>query len=173
LYSEAEYKTAMRLSPQYAPAAANLADLYRSIGREGDGESVLRAALTASPQDAGLHHALGLTLIRLKRSDEALAEFRRAVELDPRQARFAYVYAVGLHSGSRIDDALAILKGNLAQHPADRDTLQALMAFSRDAGDVGSALEYAERLAVVLPADRNLAGLIQDLQRQVGKPAAQ
>jgi DNA-binding SARP family transcriptional activator len=95
------------------------------------------------------------------------------VELDPRQARFAYVYAVGLHSGSRIDDALAILKGNLAQHPADRDTLQALMAFSRDAGDVGSALEYAERLAVVLPADRNLAGLIQDLQRQVGKPAAQ
>jgi predicted CXXCH cytochrome family protein len=171
--AEAEYKAAMRLSPQYAPAAANLADLYRSIGREGDGESVLRAALTASPQDAGLHHALGLTLIRLKRSDEALAEFRRAVELDPRQARFAYVYAVGLHSGSRIDDALAILKGNLAQHPADRDTLQALMAFSRDAGDVGSALEYAERLAVVLPADRNLAGLIQDLQRQVGKPAAQ
>jgi hypothetical protein len=28
---------------------------------------VLRAALVASPQDAGLHYALGLTLTRLKR----------------------------------------------------------------------------------------------------------
>ena len=96
--AEVEYKAALRLSPQYAPAAANLADLYRGLGREADGESVLRAALAASPQDAGLHHALGLTLVRLKRTDEALAELRRAAELDPSQARYAYVYAVALHS---------------------------------------------------------------------------
>ena len=53
------------LSPHYAPAAANLADLYRQLGRDADGEQVLRAALIVSPQDAGLHHALGLTLVRL------------------------------------------------------------------------------------------------------------
>ena len=60
-------------------------------------KSVLRAALAASPRDAGLHHALGLALARLKRPDEALAELRRAAELEPEQARYAYVYAVALH----------------------------------------------------------------------------
>ncbi len=65
--AEVEYKAALRLSPQYAPAAANLAELYRRLGRETDAEAVLRAGLAASPQDAGLHYALGLTLVRFKR----------------------------------------------------------------------------------------------------------
>jgi Flp pilus assembly protein TadD len=102
-----------------------------------------------------------------------LGELHRAAELDPRQARYAYVYAVGLHSAARVGDAIAVLKDSLAQHPDDRDTLQALMAFSRDSGDVGSALDYAERLARIPPADPNLAGLIQDLRRQAGRPTAQ
>jgi len=47
------------------------------LGREADGESVLRAAIAASPQDAGHHHALGLSLVRLKRFDEALGKLPR------------------------------------------------------------------------------------------------
>jgi Flp pilus assembly protein TadD len=167
--AEAEYKAALRLSPQYAPAAANLADLYRRTGREADGENVLQAALLASPQDAGLHHALGLTLVRLKRIDEALDELRRAAELDPRQARYAYVYAVALHSVARVDDALTVLKASLAWHPDDRDTLMALIAFSRDGGNAGAALEYAERLARIAPQDRGLAALIDELRHRAEK----
>ena len=171
--AEAEYRAALRLVPQYATAAVNLADLYRGIGREVDGESVLRATLAASPQDAGLHHALGLTLVRLKRTDEALVELHRAAELDPGQTRYTYVYAVALHSAAQANDALLVLRENLERHPADRDTLQALIAFSRDSGDVGSALEYAERLVQIPPADPNLPGLIQDLRRQAGRPGTQ
>src|SRR5262249_7601684 len=81
--AEQEYKAALRLSPHFAPAAINLADLFRQRGRDGDGESVLRAAIATSPRDGGLHHALGLTLTRLKRPEEALGEFQRAAELDP------------------------------------------------------------------------------------------
>ncbi len=66
--------------------------------RDDDGEQVLRTAIAASPGDAGLHHALGLALTRLKRRDEALGELRRATDLDPDRARYAYVYAVGLYS---------------------------------------------------------------------------
>src|SRR5262249_60795660 len=78
--AEAEYKPALRLSPRYTAAAINLADLYRQTGRDGEGENVLRAAIAASPRDAGLHHALGLALTRLKRTDAAIAEFRRAAQ---------------------------------------------------------------------------------------------
>ena len=154
------------------PAAANLADLYRRLGREADGESVLRAALVASPQDAGLRHALGLTLVRLKRADDALAELHRAAELDPGQARYAYVYAVALHSSGHIGEAMTELRENLARHPNDRETLLALVSFSRDSGDARAALEYAERLAEIAQ-DSALAALIEELRRLAGKQDSQ
>jgi len=171
--AEAEFKAARRLSPQYAPAAINLADLYRQLGRDAEAESALRAAIATSPQDAGLHHALGLTLVRLKRVDEALDELRRAVEFDPDRARYAYVYAVGLHSAGRNADAMTVLKATLARHPDDRDILLALVTMSRDAGDTGSALDYAERLVRIVPNDPGLADLIQELRRQTTTPRAQ
>ena len=171
--AETEYKAALRLSAQYAPAAVNLADLYRQLGRESEGESVLQTALSALPRDGGLHHARGLALIRLKQLDEAIGELGAAVDLEPNRARYAYVYAVALHSAGRVADAIASLKQNLSRHPRDRDTLNALVSFYRQAGDVGSALKYAEHLAVILPEDQNLARLILELRRQDAKPDVQ
>jgi predicted Zn-dependent protease len=113
---------------------------------------------------------LGLTLVRLKRSDEALNLFHRATELEPERARYAYVYAVGLNSSGRGSEALNVLRQNLMRHPDDRDTLQALMTFTRDAGDAAGALAYAEQLARLEPDNRGLADLIQDLRRQAKKP---
>jgi predicted CXXCH cytochrome family protein len=168
--AEAEYKSALKLSPQYAPAAVNLSDLYRQLGRDSDGESVIRAAIHASPQDGGLHHALGLALVRLNRRDEALDEFRKAAELEPDQARYAYVYAVGLHSSGRQSEAMTVLKENLTRHAGDRDTLLALINFSREAGDIDAALEYAKQLAQIEPTNQDLAKLVQELRRQSEKP---
>jgi predicted CXXCH cytochrome family protein len=168
--AEAEYKAALRLSPQYATAAINLADLYRQLGRDAEGESVLRDAIAASPREAAAHHALGLVLIRLKQPDAAFAEFRRATELEPGQARYQYVYAIAVNSGGHRDEAIAVLKESLASHPADYDILSALIAFSRAAGDAATALAYAERLAAVRPDDQNLMGLVQQLRRQIAKP---
>jgi tetratricopeptide (TPR) repeat protein len=121
---------------------------------------------------AGLHHALGLALTRLKRREEALDELRRAAELDPERARYAYVYAVGLHSAGHVDDAMAALKASLARHPGDRDTLLALVSFSRDVGDVATALDYAEQLARAAPGEPGLNALIETLRRQAKNPAA-
>jgi predicted CXXCH cytochrome family protein len=167
--AENEYKAALRLSPQYAPAAINLADLYRQLGRDGDGERVLTTAIASSGRDAGLHHALGLTLIREKRPDKALDELRIATELEPDRTRYAYVYAVALHSSRRVDEAAKVLKENLARHPGDRDTLLALVTFSRDAGDIGAALEYAEQLSRLAPNDRDLTRLTDDLRARLKK----
>jgi predicted CXXCH cytochrome family protein len=168
--AEAEYRGALRLSPQYAPAAINLADLYRRLGRDGDGESVLRTTIEGSPLDAGLHHALGLTLTRLKQPEQALSELRRASELEPDRARYLYVYAIALHSAGRSDEAMTNLRDGLAKHPEDRDILLALMRFSRDAGDIRSALEYAEQLARIVPHDQQLAQAIEDLRTRLNTP---
>jgi Flp pilus assembly protein TadD len=115
-----------------------------------------------------LHHALGLALTRLQQVDAALTELRRAAELEPGRERYAYVYAVALHSSGRRDKALTVLKA-LAKHPDDRDTLMALTRFSHEAGDIGNALEYARRLERVSP-NPELARLIEELRRQTTKP---
>jgi predicted CXXCH cytochrome family protein len=168
--AEAEYRAALRLDPSFSPAAVNLSDLYRQLGRDTDGEHVLREALARSGQDASLHYSLGLTLVRLKRSDAALDELRRAVELDPERSRYAYVYAVGLHSAGRRENARTVLKENLRRHPNDRETLSAAISFSREAKDFVDALEYAERLARLVPQDPNLPKLVEDLRRQKSLP---
>src|SRR5262245_15721073 len=168
--AEPEYRAALRLSPQYAPAAINLADLFRQLGRDGEGEEVLRTAIAASPRDGGLHHALGLALTRLKRPDQALDALRRAAELEPDRARYAYVYAVALHSSGRGSDAITLLKDVLVRNPDDRNTLLALVSFSRDAGDVAAALAYAEQAAKAAPNDRELANLVQQLRAQAEAP---
>ncbi|MGH6825447.1 tetratricopeptide repeat protein [Methyloceanibacter sp.] len=162
--AEEEYKAALRLSPAFGPAAANLADLYRQLGRDADAESVLRRAIEASPKDAGLHHALGLALVRLKRQDGALAELASAAALEPTRTRYAYVYAVALEASGRRGDAIQALKDNLARHKGDRDTLSALVSFNRDAGDIAAALIYAEELAKIEPDNTELRSLIETLR---------
>jgi Flp pilus assembly protein TadD len=59
---------------------------------------VLREGLGAAPDSAILHHALGLALVRIKRTGDALSEFKRATALEPANARFAYVYDIALKS---------------------------------------------------------------------------
>jgi Flp pilus assembly protein TadD len=78
-----EFEVAQRLEPYFAPAAANLADLYRAQGRDDVGERVLREALTRTPEVSTLHYALGLLLARRNDRPAALVELRRAVDLAP------------------------------------------------------------------------------------------
>jgi predicted CXXCH cytochrome family protein len=165
--AEIEYQAAQRLSPGYALAAINLADLYRQLGRDAEGEAVLRTAIVASARDAGLYHALGLVLTRLKQPDAAMAEFRRAAELEPNSARYAYVYAVALNSAGHGHEAVNVLKQAVVRHPNDRDILAALVAFARDAGDIAGALGYAEQLARLAPHDQQLARVIGDLRSRL------
>ncbi|WP_439393278.1 cytochrome c3 family protein [Bradyrhizobium sp. PMVTL-01] len=163
--AEVEYRAALRLDPSFAAAAVNLSDLYRQLGRDSDGEKILRDSLSTSARDASLHHALGLTLVRQKRSEEALDELRQAASLDPGQMRYAYVYAIGLNGTGRRDDALSVLNQSLRRHPNDLELLSAALNFSREKGDIAAALGYAERLALFRPDDPGLAKLIRELKR--------
>ena len=103
-------------------------------------------ALKRLPLEARLHHALGLSLVREKRSDEALRELAQASRLDPANARFAYVYGVAQHSFGELKSAISTLEAASSAHPADRDILEALVSFNREANDRRNADRYAERL---------------------------
>jgi Flp pilus assembly protein TadD len=119
------------------------------------------------PTDGGLHQALGLSMVRLKRLDDALIELRRGAELDPNNARYSYIYGVALHSNGRQQEAITYLKDRLTRHPDNRHISMAIVSFSREAGDAATALQYAEQACKIAPEDQALKGIVEQRRRQI------
>jgi tetratricopeptide (TPR) repeat protein len=142
----AELKTALELDPTFVPAAVNLADLDRELGRDAEAETVLRQGLQRSPNDASLLHALGLAMVREKRKAQALDLLAKAARLDPGSARYAYVYAIALNDSGQTKAAIETLERSIKLHPYDRDSLAALAAFMEQVGDSIGAQTYRQRL---------------------------
>jgi Flp pilus assembly protein TadD len=149
--AETELRSAIRMAPSSIPAYVNLADVYRSLGRDADGERLLRDGIAGAPRSGVLHFALGLALTRLNRGDSALREFARAAGLEPGNARFAYVHAIALHSAGKVDAAIARLKSTLTAHPGNGDILAALAKFYEARGEAAEARRYADQLRALTP----------------------
>ena len=147
----ASYETAIEVNACYVPAYVNLADFYRAQGREADAEKTLRRGIKVTPENASLHHALGLSLVRQQHTSDALDELRLASRLNSENARYIYVYAVALNSTGQPEQAIMVLQGAHNAHPNDSNILNALVAFYRDSGNTAAARAYAEKLRSISP----------------------
>jgi tetratricopeptide (TPR) repeat protein len=168
-YEEAErgLEAALALDPGFVPAYVNLADLQRETARDADSERTLRRGLEQAGEHAALRHSLGLALVRLGRQEAALAEFERAAQLEPEDARYAYVHAVALHSAGRVADARRELDRALARHPDDRDLLMAAAIY----GGAEHGEKYARRLAERYRGDPAIGQFLAEWSRLEGAPA--
>jgi predicted CXXCH cytochrome family protein len=164
--AEKEYRTALRLDPNFFPALVNLADLARARGRDEEGAELLKKAMAIEPDNADVQYALGLYLVRKRDYPAALDLLRRAHQRMPDNARYAYVYAVALNSSGAAGEAMALLEQTHRQHPADRNVLMALVSMARDNGDFPTALRYARELATLDPNDARVQALVSDLEKQ-------
>ena len=99
--SEAEYRAALALQPNFIPAFVNLADLYRAYKRDADAEAVLTEGLQKAPGNADLSHALGLLRVREGHVGEALPLLADAARANPANERYAYVYGIALHDSGQ------------------------------------------------------------------------
>ena len=160
----AAYQRALALDARFAGAYVNLADAYRGLKRDAEGEKLLRRGVSVLPRAADLHHALGLLLVRKGDKPAALPELATAAKLAPDNTRYAYVYAVGLHSAGQRSEALAVLRAADKRHPYDLETLSALISMNHEAGDNKTALDYAMKAAEVLPNDPAIKRLVTELE---------
>lgn len=88
------YKDALTVDLGLYPAHTRIADIYEAARMWPEAIEARGYAVTANPEDAGLHINLGVTLAkggRLVEAEEALA---RALELNPREARAAYYLGI-------------------------------------------------------------------------------
>ena len=149
--AEASYKKALKLQDSFIQAYVNLADLYRALNRDQEGEKVLRRGLQIAPNNAELHHALGLVLVRQKRFNDALDSLEQASNINKMETRYAYVYGIALNSRGDTQKALAVLKSAHERRPGNREILQALASINRDKGNREEALIYIKKLNDLFP----------------------
>ena len=144
--AEDAFTEALELNPQWVPAMVNLADLYRATGRDAEGgDLLLRASRTAadSPEVA---LARGLWLVRQNRDGEALPLFAQAPRLAPNVVRYAYVYAVALHSANQSERALEVVDDAIRRWPNDQRLLRAAFGIARDLNLEGKMAAYRKGL---------------------------
>ncbi len=158
------YRQALSLDPRFIGAYVNMADLHRQEGRDAEGEQVLRRGLELMPRAAELRHALGLLLVRTGDPAGGLRELGEAAG-NGENARYAYVYAIALHSAGRRSEAEAVLTAADARHPDNPEILGALVSMARERGAIDEALSYARRLSAILPDDPEVKRLVRELER--------
>ena len=126
--------------------------------------SEIHLAFEDHPDNAALHHAHGLALVRLERADEGLAALGRAYELAPEQPRYAYVLGVAMFR-EQPGEAITLLREAHERFPGRHDLLLALATMSRDVGEFAAARSYAEKLRAVSPTSQAARELLDTLPR--------
>jgi tetratricopeptide (TPR) repeat protein len=144
--AHAALEQAIQLDPTWALSSLNLADAYRAQGREKEAEALIRKVIGQHPRDAVARHALGLSLLRQQRGGHALGALQKAVDLEPENLRFVYVYAIALESQGQRRLAIQWLEKGLALRPADRDTLRALVALCTRMPNASCVQRHTQRL---------------------------
>ena len=105
--AKAAYDQALKLDDQLAEAHAFLAQ-YKAF-YEWDfnsAEQLHQRALALNPNSADVHHQYAIHLMHLVRSEQAIAEIRKAEELDPTDGFIVRNVAQVLYFGRRYDEAI-------------------------------------------------------------------
>jgi tetratricopeptide (TPR) repeat protein len=140
-FGKAETATRRALARQasFVPGYVNLAEILHRQGKEAEAEAVLRSGLRVAPRDAGLHPALGLSLVRRRELQQALPELERA---------------------------LGALEEAHGRHPGNREILFALTDYHRGTGNRDAALVFARKLVDLDPRDARARQILNQLEQQ-------
>lgn len=165
--SEKAYQQAIKLQSQFVPAYIGLGQLYSQMKKEQETVLTLEKGLTFIPENADLHHALGLSYIRQNQIELALKELQIAAAFSTDNLRYQYVYAIALNSSDYPEKALNVLNNIHKKYPTNTDILIALITFNRDSKNYKDALVYAKKLNKLTPNDQSVQNLIADLLNKI------
>lgn len=159
------YEHAIVIDPSFVAAAVSLADLMRSSNDERSAEALLRRTLDANPNSGPVEHALGLSLVRQHRANDAIIYLSKAATDAPDDSQYSYVFAVALHDTGKPADAIKTLKGALSRHPYDRDLLLTLAAYEYERGNKADTVKYLTLLRQLEPERNDIAQMLNSISR--------
>jgi tetratricopeptide (TPR) repeat protein len=144
------YQQAIATDPNYLPAHTALANLYLAQGDQERCFATYQKVLKAHPKEASLWFGLGMCYSRLQRWDEAVADLRKAHELDPDNRPYANTLGYCLARAGRYEESLACFRGLVGEAQAQYNLARMLHHMHRD--DLSR-----QHLQLALHADPQLA----------------
>jgi predicted CXXCH cytochrome family protein len=127
--ARASFEKALQRDETSLTVLLNYADFHRAQGNDNAAEPLLAQASFLYPDSASVHFALGLLLVRQRRTAEAVAELGVAAGLSPDDSHFAYVYAVSLYTTGQKAAALSVLNKARTRFPANAEISSAMQAY--------------------------------------------
>jgi len=157
--AEASFKRALELNPNYAPAYQWYGEMLGKLdGRTTEALELSYRAVELDPKSAIIVNDYAEVLENAGRLDEALANYRQAVELEPHFAagyrRIAQVCATGL---GRLDKALAAYQMSYSIEPANSRRASRTGLIYLDLGDLQQAESWRDQaLALAVDAEPDI-----------------
>ncbi len=168
--AEEEYRTALRIEPDFIPARINLAMLYDSLGRKDEAETLFHEIVELDSENGEAYYSLGLLIAENEnRMEDAVQALGRAAELSPENARIHYNYGLALQKLERWGEAEEALKESLRISGPDEQslgTLHALAILYTQQRNWSRAITCVEKLAQMQPDNRQWTQFLDRLRQQ-------
>lgn len=153
-------KRAIALDAKYLPAYLALAKAYLELAGESEdpalkklqlakAKSVLADAKRIAPEDPAVYNLEGVIEEAFGNHERAIAAFKKAVELDPKNAQVRYNLALAYLAKGKLDEAVAALEEAVRAAPEEpyyRARLGALLAVKGELDRAEAVLTEAVRL---------------------------
>lgn len=120
----------------------------------------------AEPQTAAEHNARGQQLFESERMQEAITEFRLAVQMEPDNPTYHCNLAVALDETDRDDEALAEYERTLELDPNDATALLSLGYLYNESGDTERARQAWRKVVQVAPDSAEAQEAADNLRHQ-------
>jgi tetratricopeptide (TPR) repeat protein len=166
----AAYREAIKTHPKSVELHERLGEIYERQGRstesnaEADRVINLLCEIILTKDDVATHYQLGQAYLRRSQLPEAVAQFRREIELDPKNSNAPNMFAWDLATSPNPK----VRDGNIAvefatraceltgwKNPAYLDTLAAAFA---ESGDFDSAVKWQMKAIELLPDGKEKEG---------------
>jgi len=115
--AEKAFKATIDIEPYFDTAYINLADLYRSLQKPAQVNSVLIKGMKNLPKSGAIKYSYGLHLVRQKAIDKAVTFFEKAMSLSPENSQYAYTYVLAMDGAGKSAQALNKLKSLIISYP--------------------------------------------------------
>ena len=116
--AETSLRKALKLNPKNGAINLNLGLLLAELNRFDESEKSLRAAMKVLPDSAPAAYNLGMVLLS-QNSSEGMTWLRKAYELAPESAKYAYTLAYYEREKGNPEKAVNILQEHLARGTSD------------------------------------------------------
>ena len=100
-------RNALELDPGFVPALVQYSRLLYGAGNSAEAQRVIQQAVALAPEEATVHSVLGFVLLGQAKTDAAVAEFERAIQINSGLANPRLGLGIALMRRGQFTDAVA------------------------------------------------------------------